>query len=356
MYVICYGKSPKALVTGQKIIDKIGGRFVTGTELITGSFVLTEGELNCAIVMLLPLDLAIKSMEETVTDKTRDLPVIAVSPEGRYAAVIRKSNKPYGTGTPEIYSAIVNALGPSCFSGFEVKTETTGDLSSLVSRYDMSVNDKALLEKINGKIRNGEKVDVYTDLPIVFADPVIDPMTYSLHNYPYDLREEFIKQYKAAKEGRVEPGVFITCAYLGDEEDSNNLIMVPKLLSLGIEIKTKTDPGYCRPAIRKSLINHLLNPEAVATVASTYSARDSEMIKGIAEELGAEVAAYDSDAISKAKVPLEMTFSPERKNDTATSLAILASSEGALMIRRTTSAQGLVFSVAMKRENIILPE
>jgi len=50
-----------------------------------------------------------------------------------------------------------------------------------------------------------------------------------------------------------------------------------------------------------------------------------------------------------------MTFSPEKRSDTATALAFLASREGALMIRRSASVQGLVFSVAMNRENIILP-
>ena len=35
MYVICYGKSPKALEAGSKLIKDIGGRYVTGTELLT---------------------------------------------------------------------------------------------------------------------------------------------------------------------------------------------------------------------------------------------------------------------------------------------------------------------------------
>ena len=356
MYVICYGKSPKALETGKKLINDIGGRYVTGTELMTGSFVVAEGETDCAILMILPLEAAIKSMEETITDKTRDLPVIAVSPEGRYAAIIRRGNKPYGKGTDAVYGAVVRSLGSSCFSNFEGKNGITSDLTGFIEKYGMTVNDRNILAKMNSKISSGEKVNVYTDLPIVFADPVIDPMAYSLHNYPYDMREDFIKQYKAAKDGKTEPSVFITCTYLGDEEDRNNLILVPKILSLGLEIKTKTDPGYCRPAIRKSLINHLLNPLAVATVASAYSARDSEIVKGIAEELGSEVASFDSEKISKTKIPMEMTFSPEKRNDTATALALLACNEGALLIRRATSAQGLVFSVAVSRSNIILPE
>ena len=175
------------------------------------------------------------------------------------------------------------------------------------------------------------------------------------NSYPYDMRDDFIKQYKAAKEGRLEPSVFITCTYLGDEEDDWNLILVPKILSIGIEIKTKSDPDYCRPAIRKSLVNHLLNPEAVAKVASTYSARESDIITGLADELGAELVTFDSDKRAKAKIPMEMTFSPEKRTDTATALAFLASSEGALAIRRSTSVRGLVISVAIARENIVLP-
>ena len=356
MYVICYGKSPKALETGKKLIDDIGGRYVTGTELMTGSFVVASGETSCAIVMVLPLEVAIKSMEETSTAKTRDLPVIAVSPEGRYAAVIRRGNKPYDKGCDDVYAAIVKSLGSFCFSSFEGKAGITGDLTSLVTRYGMTVNDDEVFEKVNAKIRAGEKVNVFTDLPIVFADPVIDPMAYSLHTYPYDMREDFIKQYKASRDGKVEPGVFITCTYLGGEDDKDNLILVPKILSLGIEIKTKTDPGYCRPAIRKSLINHLLNPQAVAKVSCAYSARESEIVKGIAEELGAEVESFDSEKIAKTKVPMEMTFAPEKKNDSATALALLASQTGTILIRRSSSAQGLVFSVAVSRSSIILPE
>lgn len=356
MYIICYGKSPKALETGKQLIDDIGGRYVTGTELMTGSFVVAQGEVSCAIVMVLPLEAAIKAMEETVTDKTRGLPVIAVSPEGRYAAILRRGNKPYDKGCDDVYSAIVKSLGSFCFSSFEGKAGITGDLTNLVSRFGMSVNDEGVFEKMNSKIRSGEKVDVYTDLPIVFADPVIDPMTYSLHTYPYDMREDFIKQYKAAKEGKIQPSVFITCTYLGEEEDTSNLILVPKILSLGLEIKTKTDPGYCAPAIRKSLTNHLLNPKAVSKVAAAYSARESELVKGIAEELGSEVVSFDSEKIAKTKVPMEMTFSPEKKTDSATALSLLASQAGTVLIRRSTSAQGLVFSVAESRTSIILPE
>ena len=356
MYVICYGKSPKALATGGNLIEEIGGRHVTGTELITGSFVVAENETNCAIVMILPLEAAIKAMEETVTDKTRALPVIAVSPEGRYAAVIRRGSGIYEDGTDEVYSAVVKALGPFCFSGFEGRSEITGDLTNFIAKYNMSVNSAEILKLVNSKIASGVKIDVYTDLPIVFADPVIDPMTYSLHTYPYDLRDDFIRQYKAAKKGKTGPAVFITCTYLGDEPDENNLILVPKLLSLGIEIKVKTDPDYCRPAIRKSLINHLLNPDSVAVIASSYSARGSEIIKGIADELNSEVVSYDADRLSKANTPMSMTFNPEKKNDTATDLAYLASSEGSIVIRRASSAKGLVFSTAIRRDSMILPE
>jgi hypothetical protein len=52
---------------------------------------------------------------------------------------------------------------------------------------------------------------------------------------------------------------------------------------------------------------------------------------------------------------MEMTFSPEKKNDQATALALLGSQEGTILIRRSSSAQGLVFSVAVSRSSILLP-
>ena len=152
------------------------------------------------------------------------------------------------------------------------------------------------------------------------------------------------------------PSVFITCTYLGGEPDEKNLILVPKIISIGIEIKVKTDPDYCRPAIRRSLINHLLNPEAVFAVAASYSAKDSEIIKGLAEELDAKIISYDAEKLANANAPMSMTFNPEKKTDTATALAFLASSEGSIAIRRASSAKGLVFSAAINRDNIILPE
>ena len=94
---------------------------------------------------------------------------------------------------------------------------------------------------------------------------------------------------------------------------------------------------------------------AVAKVAAAYSARDSEIVTGIAEELGSEVVSFESEKISKTKIPMEMTFSPEKKNDQATALALLGSMEGTILIRRSSSAQGLVFSVAVSRSSIILP-
>ena len=71
MYIICYGKSPKALETGRKLIDEIGGRYVSGTELMTGSFVVSQGEVNCAVVMILPLEAAIKAIQDDAEERRR---------------------------------------------------------------------------------------------------------------------------------------------------------------------------------------------------------------------------------------------------------------------------------------------
>ena len=146
-------------------------------------------------------------------------------------------------------------MGPFCFSGFEGKAEITGDLTDLVSKYNMAVSSKKLFEKVNDWINEGGKINVYTDLPIVFADPVLDPMTYSLHSYPYDMRDDFIKQYKSAKEGRIEPSVFISCTYLGDEAQDAQI----------------------RQVNRDELIQVLSNAFAVSDTSGTWNLKNMKL-------------------------------------------------------------------------------
>ena len=193
--------------------------------------------------------------------------------------------------------------------------------------------------------------------PDLFFRIITDDLA-DLRKYPSDMKEEFIKQYYQsrldAQKDDYAPEVFISCSKLDGITDSGVLGLAPKILSIGIEQRTRTDPEYAAKGIRESLEKHMLEPVAVGTVAVPYTTRENDMVKRVAEELGAKIVSYDSNELSAARPPLTMTFAPEKINDKATAACYLASGGGDIIVRRSTAVSGIVFSVAVKKGAILL--
>lgn len=358
MYLLCYGRSENARKTGQRLIDSIGGRWIDGDDFLSGASVVPEMTGDTAVVMLIPLEAAVRITQEMITESMKRLPVICVSSEGLYAAVIRRGGAAEAAYCLEIYEEIKKILGNKCFTGFGGSADVGGNLAEVASRCGMAVSDKHLLSVVDERLKKGLPVKVFTDLKVSYGDPVLDPMIYDLRKYPSDMKEEFIKQYYQsrldAQKDDYAPEVFISCSKLDGITDSGVLGLAPKILSIGIEQRTRTDPEYAAKGIRESLEKHMLEPVAVGTVAVPYTTRENDMVKRVAEELGAKIVSYDSNELSSARPPLTMTFAPEKINDKATAACYLASGGGDIIVRRSTAVSGIVFSVAVKKGAILL--
>ena len=358
MYLLCYGRSGNAKKTGQKLIDGIGGRWIDGDDFLSGGSVIPEMTGDTAIVMLIPLEAAVRISQDMIPESMRRLPVICVSAEGLYAAVIRKGGAEEAAYCLDIFDSIKKILGEKCFTKFGGSADVGVSLADVAARNGMAVSSKELLAKVDERLGKGLQARVFTDLKAAYGDPVLDPMIYELRKYPQDMREEFIKQYyrsrlEAQKEGSV-PDVFITCSRLEGIEDSGILGLTPRIISIGIEQRTRTDPQYAAEGIKASLEKHMIEPLSVAAIAVPYTTRDNETVKKVAEEFGAQIISYDNSELSLAKPPLKMTFAPEKINDKATAAAFLASGGGDIIIRRSTSVSGIVFSAAVKKGAILL--
>lgn len=358
MYLLCYGRSENAKKTGQRLIDGIGGRWIDGDDFLSGVTVVPETTGDTAIVMLLPLEAAVRITREMIPESMRKMPVICVSAEGLFAVVIRKGGAEGAAAAIGIYDAIKKILGDKCFTRFGTSADVGGNLSDVAARYGMAVSNAALLAKVDDRLKQGLQARVFTDLKAAYGDPVLDPMIYDLRKYPSDMKEDFIKQYyrsrlDAQKETAV-PDVFITCSRLEGIADSGVLGLTPKIISIGIEQRTRTDPEYAAEGIRESLENHMIEPLSVGTIAVPYTIREDAMVKRVAEEFGAQIVSYESTELSSAKPPLKMTFAPEKINDKATAACYLASGGGDIVIRRCNSVSGIVFSAAVKKGAVLL--
>ena len=355
MYLLCYGRSDKADNTIRNVLSESGGRRIGSTEIFA-SDLASPGKEPVCLVLVLPLEAACGIISRNLSSELSSVPVICVSPEGKFAAAIR-----YGSVNPAEVTAAVNtiarSLGSSCFTDFGSIADIAKDLSVVTESMPMNISDKALYDKINSHIRNGVRVSVYSDLPVSFEEPVLDQMVFELHRYTQEMHDDFIQRYTeldSSDEGN--PVVFITCRKLPEGGEGRVLVLTPKLVCLGLELKSKADPGYAADTVKTSLENHLIDPRSVSVVAVSQSARDSEAVRAVSEMLEVPVVFYEGRELANVRLPLKMTFAPERESDTATSAAFLASSGGKILFRRSGGASGVIFSAALRKGNISMTD
>ena len=172
------------------------------------------------------------------------------------------------------------------------------------------------------------------------------------------MHDDFIKAFiQHETRPTSQPAVFVTCRKLPTAENGGRvLVLTPRILCLGIELKSKLDPEYAADVVRTSLENHLIEPASVSTIAVSASVRDSDIVRKIADQLGASVTAYSGKQLADVRIPLKMTFAPERENDVATAAAYLASTEGKIVIRRSGGTSGVIFSAALRKGNIVITD
>ena len=355
MYLLCYGRSDKAEKTIKSILSGSAGRRIGSTEFFASDISSPDKDTVC-LVMVLPLEAACGILSKNLSSDLSGIPVICVSPEGRFVAALR-----YGGALPsemeDTVKTIAGALGGPCFTDFGSIADIAKDLSVVTESVPMTISDKDLYDKINSHIRSGGRVSIYSDLPVSFEEPVLDSMVFELHRYSQEMHEDFIQRYtELASSTAGNPAVFITCRKLPETGTGNVLVLTPKLICIGVELKSKADPQYAADTVKTSLENHLIDPRAVAVVAVSRSARESDAVRSIADALEVPVVFYEGKELANVRLPLKMTFAPEHENDTATSAAFLASSGGKIVFRRSGGASGVIFSAAIRKGNISMTD
>jgi|GEM_PF-650590 len=358
MYLLCYGRSPKAKKTGEYLMDCLGGRWIENAEFFSSRIPLAAAEKNACIVMLLPLEACCGILSDNYSPTIASLPVVCVSPDKKFAAVVKRADETNLVDTDAVYSAIAKLLGPECFTEFGNTADFAPDLTAAAHSYNMSANDPELLIKINEHIKGGGRVSIYTDLPLTFSEPVLDALIFDINRYGPRTSQSFAQAYISEKKSPSEqPSVFITCASFPEVEGPGTpLVLTPRMVSVGLEIKSKVDPEYAAEFVKTTLEKHGISTGAVSTVAVAQSVRESEIVHAVADSLGASVTAFSSKQLSEAVIPLQMTFSPDRSSEMCTAAACLASVDGKILLRKSGGTSGLLFTAALNKGNIMMTE
>ena len=351
MYLYCYARSDRARLTGQKLIDNAEGEWIDNLESFVSSYASGGQRADGTVVLLLHQEACVKLLLERLYPADIKFPVINVTPDGKYAGILRAG----GYNSYQILDKVTSILNCIALSGEDDRKDTAPDLMRTVMSYQMKADDDDLLKEISAFIKNGGSVDVYSDLPLEMSEPVLDSLSYRTFLFQSNQKNELNQAYAAANsEDRYS--VFITCARMQDvPKNGKVLVLVPKIVVLGIELSARTDPEYAATICRESIEKHHINPDAIVTVAVSALSRESEAVRMIAEDLGCFVTYFDSRLLKAVRVPLNIGFSNERMDtDFCTAAACLASDNGRILMRRAGDRNSVIMTAAVKRSPVFL--
>ena len=353
MYLFCYGRSAQARNTGGVLLKEAEGEWIENLESFLLSGEERSGRADSAIVLILPQEFCVRLLTERIIPAGGSLPVINISPDGRFAGLLRAG----GYNAYGILENISGILGCAALSGEDDGRDIAPDLSRAVLEYNMKPSSEELLSEISEFISGGGCVDIYSDLQIELSEPVLDSLSYRTYLFASNQKNEMAQAYAAANE---EDGyaVFITCGALPEVGGNGKvLVLTPRIVVAGLEVSGRADPEYCARICRDSLRGHGINPDSVVTVAVSSIARESEAVKAIAEDLGCFVTFFDSRLLKSVRLPLNGGFGTDRiGSDFCTAAACLASDNGKILMRRSGDRNSLMLTVSLKRNPIRLTD
>ncbi len=352
MYLYCYARSSKAMTTGDNLLKHSEGEWIKNSESLLTASKDTMTRVDGAIVLFLPSEAAVKFMVERIYNSGLDLPVFRVAPDGSSAVVLRRA----GYNCFEMFMKVCSILGARPMSKIEDREDYAPDIMDLVKRYDMTPNNPDLLKTISDEIKTGLQVTVYSDIPLELAEPVLDSLSYAPYVFRTSQRSEMISSFlNCSKDDNYS--VFITCTSLPMAEISGKcLVLVPKIVTLGVEILGRVDPTYASDAVKDTIDRYSIEPSAISTVAVSSIMRDNPAIEMIAEELGAQVLSFDSRLVKNVHLPLNSNAYSMTKSgsDLCTAVACLASDNGKIIVRRAGDKNTALVSACLRVKSIEL--
>ncbi len=353
MYLLCYGRSEKAHKTGSRLLEKCEGEWIRSIERLGQDSDSAIGRVDAAIVLILPLTASVKLFTDKINiSDVSGIPVYTVDPAGRYAGALRHG----GYNSYEMLAGICEMLDCKTLSDDNDLGEIAPDLKKAVEKYSMIPSDPALLDEITEHIAKGGRVNVYSDMTIDLLEPTLDHHSYIMYPYRTNQKKELVAAYLAA--GKDErPSIFITCTPMPEQKIPGVLVLTPKRVIVGLELTARTDPDYAVETVKRTLVNHGINPKSCSTIAVSAIVKDSDAVKAVADSLGCYVTSFDSRLLKAVMLPLAMTYSPSKNEaDTCTAAACLASDNGNLLVRRAGEKNTVLLTAAIRKGNIALTE
>lgn len=340
MYLYIYARSERSRMIANKLLSSSEGELISDFELFGHDFIRADG----AFLFILPLEASVKLYMERISTLDLRIPIIDIHPSGESAAVIRTG----GYSTYEILGKVCSILGARPMSEEKDKEDYTPDLRSLISRYNMFVDNETLFDEMLTRMRNGGVIKLYSDIPIRFAEPILDTISITPIFFKFDKQKEITRAYEEALRREDEDSVFVSFRELPSNESNSRVVrLIPRCVCLGLEINPRTDSSYANEVLEKALSRYSIDKRAVSTLAISRLAQENEVALSLSQELEVPILSFDSKAIKASKIVINQGFYSDSSSDMCSSVSLLASGNGEILMRRAGEKNAITITASL---------
>lgn len=274
--------------------------------------------------------IAIRAIAPYVADKTRDPALVVVDEKGQFVIPLLSGHI---GGANELAVRIAAELGaqPVLTTATDVRGLFAVDV--FATKNNLWISDMKQAKQISARLVRGEKVGFYSELPL-----------------EGELPEELVGI--AASADTVNVGIVVS-PYL-KQVFKDQLLLVPRCLTVGIGCKRGTPKEKILAAVQEVFVSAGLSLQAIGKVASIDLKKDEEGLIAVALEFDVPFETFSAEALAAVEGEFsESSFvqSVTGVDNVCERAAVL---DGGELIVRKVAKDGVTVAVAMESLKIII--
>ena len=297
-----------------------------------------------AFVFVGAAGIAIRAIAPYVADKTKDPALVVIDEKGQFVIPLLSGHI---GGANELAVRLAAELGaqPVLTTATDVRGLFAVDV--FATKNNLWISDMKLAKLVSARLVRGEKVGFHSDVPVEGTLPAELVETVSTVD-----GDALADREETADVGS-EVGIVVS-AY-EKQVFAEQLLLVPRCLTVGIGCKRETPKEKILTAVQEVFANAGLSVQAICRIASIDLKKDEEGLIAAALEFGVPFETFSAEAL--AGVEGDFSESSFVKGvtgvDNVCERAAVLASGGALIVRKTAK-DGVTVAVAMESLKIIL--
>lgn len=308
-----------------------------------------------AIVFICAAGIAVRSIAPWLVHKSKDPAVIVMDETGKFCISLLSGHWGGGNGLAERISRMTGAV---CVITTATDREEKFAVDVFAKNNGLVLTDWKLAKKISARILNGERIGLYSALPLKGTVPgelVLSGKMTKENGETKEAEAGGTAPRAAARDGAQKLGIAVSFQRADGLRFESTLQLIPKAVFAGIGCKRGTSREKIEAAVSRCLIQAGICPEALCSVASIDQKKDEEGLCAWCKEKKLPFVTYPAEVLKRIKGDFAESAFVESvtgvSNVCERSAVAAAGKQGVLLCRKTVF-DGVTVALAWRKGSV----